>query len=391
MIRLACIGGTGDVYLVCALAPEVAARSHGAPVTVAVPAKYAAIPQMFDQRFEIADEEIRTAEGDEHLKREYDNYIAPGRTFYAHPCFTRNQRLDELTVLPRSPSQADMYRALLGLPADAPLALPRLPVATPIRGDAILLTDAVSWPNTKPRFWHALERDMRAAGWNVRVNSPSWPLVELLARCAFAELVVGPQCGVMSILVAGRFLCRIVMATPAIDAGPWFTVGKRTLHDTLPYAYVTKFDGQDYDVEEHFLTDTNHGAVIRSILAAPRAPRDPRPVESITMPLTPGDFLDRLAVLTVKMDRFPPERRALVEREYRRYALAAPPGFVDSVEFRRLLDVHYTAFDFLERTAPDPDTDHGVAFRLNRTRTIIKNEVDVARRAPYTEVKSYYR
>ena len=389
MIRLVSIGGTGDAYLVSALVPEVV-RAYGSAVSVAVPAKYAAIPQMFGQRFELADEEIRVASADERLKREYDNRVAAGLTFFAHPCFTRNQRLDELTILPRSPSQADMYRALMVLPIDAPLTLPQLPDANTVANDAILITDAVSWPNTRPRFWHALERALRAAGWVVRVNNPGWSLAELFARCAAAELVVGPQCGVMSILIAGRFPCRKVLATPSIDGGPWFSVGRRTLRETLPYAYAAKFDGNDYDVEEHVVTDDNHAGIISAIVAAPRGPRDPRPLASVAMPLSPGDFLDRLAVLMVKRDRLGP---GIVDRELARYAAARPAEW--DVMLRKMVDLHFTTFDHLESVVPkalaDTGRDDHAAACLNLTRIEMRRAVDEATRGPYREVKSYHR
>lgn len=389
MIRLVSIGGTGDAYLVCALAPEVA-RVHGSKVVVAVPAKYAAIPQMFGQRFELADEEVRIAGADERLKHEYDNRVGDGLTFFAHPCFTRNQRLDDLTVLPRSPSQADMYRALLGLQVGTPLALPRLPDTSPVVNDAILIPDAVSWPNTRPRFWHELEHEMRAVGWVVRVNDPGWPLSELLARCAAAELVVGPQCGVMSILIAARFPCRKVLATPSIDEGPWFNVGHNLLKSTLPYAYASKFDGNDYDIDEHVVTDANYHEIISTILASPRGLRDTRPLTSIEVHLSPGDFLDRLAVLMVKRDRLGP---ASVGRELARYAAARPSEW--DAMLRKMVDLHFTTFDHLEKSVPsalaDSRRDDHAAACLNQTRVEMKRQVDDALRGPYREVKSYHR
>jgi hypothetical protein len=334
-------------------------------------------------------DEIRDVERDGTLHREYENTLGPGRVFYAHPCFTRSGvRIDELTTLPHAISQADMYRALLGLPLDAPLALPRLPTPEPRPNTAVLLTEAVSWPNDQPAFWTALAGALRVGGWSVEIPGSSPSLESLLLLAASAEMVVGPQCGVMSILVAAEFPCRKVLATPSIDEGSGFLVGRTLLKKTYPYAYVTKFTGQDYDVEEYRVRAETHGEIIASILVAPRTPRDPRPVTTVEMPLTPGDFLDRLAVLTVKVRR----GLLLASREANRYAEALPEEWLRLLA--SLVDLHETTFDRLATDVPDAlenkwRDDH-VAVTLNRQRVELKRAIDDELRAPYREVKDYY-
>lgn len=279
MIRILSLGGTGDAYLVSALARAVMVK-YTSPVRIALRSRYTYIPASFGMEYEVADDEVAAAENNTDLQRDYDNQVAPDRTFYAHPCFTRSGvRIDELSTLPGVLSQAHLYRALLGLSLDEPLSLPSVPAVETKPNSALLIPQAVSWPNDQPKFWRALERALRANGWDVRVNDPAVPLVDLFMQAAGAEMVAGPQCGVMSILVSGRFPCRKVFCTPSIDGTPGFFVGKRVLNQTYPYGYVTKFDGLQYNVEEYRLTSGNHAEVIQAILTAPRTPRDPAPVQ----------------------------------------------------------------------------------------------------------------
>ncbi len=389
MIRLVSLGGTGDAYLVSALAAHVRAK-HGDDVTIVLKEVQAAIPGMFGLPYDPRPvNEIRDLERDGALHSDYDNQLGPNRIFYAHPCFTRSGvRIDELTTLPHSLSQADMYRALLNLPLDAPLALPTIPTLEPRPNTAVLITEAVSWPNDQPAFWQSLESALRDGGWSVEVPGTSPSLASLFELASAAEMVVGPQCGVMSILCAAEFPCRKVIATPSIDEGPGFLVGRTWLRRTYPYAYVRKFSGEDYDVEEYRIRAETHGEIISTILAAPRTSRDPRPVTTVEMPLTPGDFLDRLAVLTVKVRR----GLLLANREANRYAEAFPEKWLRLLA--PLVDLHETTFDRLAVDVPDalanPDRDDHDAVTLNRQRVELKRRIDDELRAPYREVKNYF-
>ena len=390
MIRLICLGGTGDAYLVCALAGAVRER-HGDEVMIVLKETQVAIPEMFGLPHDARPvEEIRAAEHDHESHRAYENHLGPNRNFYAHPCFANSGvRIDDLTVLPGPISQADMYRSLLGLPIDAPLAIPAAPRPSRSLGLALLIPTAVSWPNDQPAFWEHLKDALRGGGWSVEVNEPfSSPLGDLLTLAASAEMVVGPQCGVMSILVAAEFPCRKVICTPSIDDGPGFPVGTRRLRRTYPYAYVTKFTGQDYDVEEYRITGTNHAVVVSTILAAPRAPRDPRPVTTIAVPLSPGEVVDRAAVLAAKAARGSPG----LDRELRRYLELLPAG--TDRHFAALVDLHLATYDALARSVPlalaNPTRDDHEAVTLNRRRVELRRAIDAELRAPYSEVKDYY-
>lgn len=402
MIHLVTIGGTGDVYMVCALLDAFKREHKREDVEIVLPEKYATIAAMFGVPHAVNDALVKQAEGSVEMQRTYENVlIAPETTFYVHPCFLRSEiRVDKLTTKPDA-SQADMYRMILRVPLDAPLTIPtRLPAPPKQRYSVLLIPEAVSWPNTQPAFWGALGQSLRAAGRAVVMNNPAWSLAQLFEACAAADWVVGPQCGVMSILCTGQFPCRKTLASPALDRlnkKLWF------LSDTtFPYAYVTKFSNVDYDVDEFEITDDNHAEIVDAIVTGANAlrlrePHDPRPVVTIQAPISPGDFLDRLAVLTVKRKRFTGARRASIEREYRRFEAIRsitplPPETGE--HFSQLVAIHEQTFALLETLVPaalaGEPTEHDLAVRLNKDRIAVKGRIDAACRAPYTEAKSYY-
>ena len=175
--------------------------------------------------------------------------------------------------------------------------------------------------------------------------------------------------------------------------------------ETFPYAYVRAFAGFDFDVEEYKITDSNHGELISMIVNGANAlqlyPHDPAPTCSIMMSLSPGDFLDRLAVLTVKYSRFAGNKRAAMEREYQRHIEArnrARLPFECDDLFQQLVNLHAANFDVLERMVPSALDDgmisledHVAAVKSNKARIDLKRKIDGICRAPYSEVKSYHR
>lgn len=401
MIRIVALGGTGDVYLLSALF-EAFQRQHNREATLVIREKYRCIAEFFGPaiRYVYGDDEIDRAEQDVTFQRDYDNVFAEGRDFFAHPSFFRTpMRVDHLTTKP-DVSQADMYKIILRLPPNVPLALPcNLPAEPMVPNRVIIVPEARSWPNLHPDFWEELCRKLPYAGWNVQSNLHSgWTLHELFVKCATAEWVIGPQCGVMSILVTGRFRCRKTLATSDVD-GRWLFSQR-----SFPYAAVTKFSNADYDVEEFKIGDASIRDLVDVIVNGANARRlwahDPAPVTTVTMPLTPGDFLDRFAVLTVKRSRFDAGRRAAIEREFQRHCEASLDiiGLPGARElFDKLVDVHARAFDVLETAVPQVLADelmgieaHIEAIKLNRERVRLKQEIDAALHAGGSEVKSYY-
>jgi hypothetical protein len=408
MIRLVVLGGTGDAYLICALVAAFREHHHRDDVEVVLRTKLSAVGGLFpDVRCVIDDVLVTHAEENQAFQRSHDNQLLASDTFYAHPCFARSGvRVDQLTAKEHI-SQADMYRAMLRLPPAAPLTLPRVPRGKRVPNTVLMLTESTSWPNTQPTFWPVLADALRDSDRHVIFNVPSWSLAKLFETCAEAEWVIGPQCGVMSILVTGQFPCMKTLATPSTDkyVSPnenWWATR------TYPYGYVTKFAGEDHAVEEFKITDDNHFDVVSAIAAGMNARRpawkhSPEPVTTISMPLTPGDFLDRLAVLAVKRARLDREQRAGVEREYQRYVeararLRLPRVAEDAYD--DLVRLHEGTFDLLEVIVPaalkangaisDDVRLHVKAIKLNKTRVELKRIIDQACHAPYTEVKSYH-
>lgn len=403
MIRLVTIGGTGDAYMLCALLEAFKKQHSRKDVLIVGKARYAPIADLFGAVYVGDDELVQRAESDHGMQRTYENVllseVAP---FFVHPCFLRSEiRVDKLTTKPDA-SQADMYRMILRVPLDAPLLIPtRLPPVTMVTDTVLLIPDAISWPNTQPAFWAMLAEELRKIGREVALNDPGWSLGELFEHCARSEWVIGPQCGVMSILCTGRFPCRKTLASPILnDANKKLAFLSPS---TFPYAFVTKFSNADYDVEEFEIRDENHAEIAAAIAHGANALRlrahDPRPVITINAPLSPGDFLDRLAVLDVKRHRFNGTHRAAIEREYRRFAairsITPLPPEVDG-HYAQLVAIHGATFDLLETLVPAAlaagagVAEHDAAVRLNKDRVEIKWAIDAACRAPYAEVKSYY-
>lgn len=403
MIKLVVLGGTGDVYLVCALV-DAFRKHHGrTDVAVVTRPKFSAVCDLFPGVPALMDEAlVYRGENDLDLQRSYDNRLdAPDGVFYTHPCFERSRvRVDHLTTKP-DVSQADMYRMLLRVPPEAPLSKPRVP-QPPVKPNTVfLIPDAVSWPNTQEQFWLMLTERLVRAGREVIVNDKRWPMGELFHRLAAAEWVIGPQCGVMSILCTGGFPCRKTLATPSVDdeRAPGFLAPQ-----TYPYAYVTKFANEDYDVEEFKITIQNRLEMVEAIATGANAqrlrPHMTGPVTTVQVLIAPGDALDRLAVLAVKRHRFGPVRRASIEREYQRMLEATRTLRLNSRLdglYHRLIEHHEAAFDILERAVPavmlDDEMsveDHVAMIKLNRKRVDLRREIDAATASPFTEVKSYY-
>lgn len=390
MIRLVALHGTGDAYLVCALARSFE-RYRQRPVTIVVKPEHAAIPEMFGLPHEI-DEGVRSYE-DPNRAAMTENLVS-GARYFVHPSFvgTYGIHVEQLTAKP-SVTQADMYRALMHLPPDAPLEAPALDFGEPT-DEVLILPEARSWPNCQPGFWPELSSALTAAGHKVTVNDATWSLRELLQRCASARMVIGPQCGVMAILCAARFPCRKVLITPRLDA-PWWHLPAGS---PFPYAYTRSFLGETYDVDEYELTDRNHletiGAVIVG-LGHRAGSHDPAPVALIDAPMSPGDFVDRLAILAVKSaDRACYRDFLRYRRIYESWSLEVEVGDL----YRELQVVHQETYDLFEEMVPAalgqnelPLASHVEAMRLNRERTRLRNEIDRRLRGASTERKTYYR
>lgn len=399
--KLVVLGGTGDAYLICALAQVYRDNHHREPEIV-VRQRLSAVCDLFPGLVYSIDEDlVNKGERERDYQTQHQNTPFTDQPYYTHPCFVRSPtKVDALTAHPDA-SQADMYRMMLHLPPDAPLTLPTIPQVVPQARSIVVITESTSWPNTQPAFWAGLIRVLLGNNkWNIFINvMEHCTLTGLFEACASAEFVIGPQCGVMSILTTGRFPCRKIFCTPSVDDNfrPDFWA-----RQTYPYGYVTKFAGEDYEVDEYKIEDGNHQELINTILYRMNTLQgqlDPNPVTSVTMPLTPGDFLDRYAVLAIKGDKqvLTDPRELLRYKEQYRLLMRRVPEAVQQ-HFESLLALHAETYNVLQELVPaslESDSTelaqaHSIVIRLNKRRVQIKQEIDRVCHAPYTEVKTYW-
>ena len=256
MIRLAALYGVGDAYLVCSLARAFETH-HGLRPIVVLKSAQAVVAKLFGLDAETNDLLVTRAESDQQLQRVYENIFHDGALLYVHPHFVRSgARIDQLTVKPRV-SQADMYRALLRLPPEVPMERPRWwPAAR--AADVLLITESRSWPSLPATFWPALERRLRDAGRRPVANDPTRPLEELLGLSAGAAWVIGPQCGVMSILCESGLACQKTLAIRKLGPDCRYLFG---LAETMPYGHVSTFAGNDHDVRHVIVGSDVEGAI----------------------------------------------------------------------------------------------------------------------------------
>jgi hypothetical protein len=398
MQSIVVLGGLGDVYLVAALYESFCYHHRTREVELVIKSGHQAVVDLFPgTRYRVNDQVTFGTEANPDFQRTHENRLGNGNLFFAHPRMERTPL--SICGLPAKPfvCQADLFRMVLGVPLDAPLTVPKVPPPPPAPQEVVVV-EAHTWPNTQPAFHNRLVNMLRVTGWDVWVNDKKLPLRELFERAAAAAWVIGPQCGLMSIFVTGRFPCRKILATPSIDDGK---AREYWAPSTFPYAYVSRFAGEDFDVEEFKIDDDHHSAINLIINCMENLrPHDPRPVTSVMMPLTPSDLLDRLAVLTVKCSKFSGGRLAAVVRETRRYLEAAIPLLNEpgvSVLFALLVDRHRETFEILERAVPEAlgtghmaVADHAAAIRANKDRVVLKHKIDAALRGATVEVKSYY-
>lgn len=403
-IRLVALYGLGDSYLVCALAAGVKAH-YRKPVVVVLKESHLPIAKLFGEDFPVAtvpDAEIKQIEEDPGFWASYDNRIDSGRSFYVHPHFTRTtMRIDHLALKP-TVTHADLFRVILGLPPDAALtpAKPTLSGSS-VGKTALVCRTASSWPNTTSEFWAALEKRLIDDGWRITLDDKSLSIVERLLNCQQAEWVIGPQFGLMAVICAAQFPCRKTFCTPSIDGDGNYP--GLPLKRTFPYAYVTKFMGCDYDIEEYKFNADNFHAVVQAVASSKNALRlgahNPAPVFSIPMDVAPGDFFDRLSILAIKMKRLSPEKAARVSREYYRMLDTAEPifgrhGVSLHDAYGRLMAANaevFSANDLKVIASQNGDVSqshmHADVASLRRMR--IKQEINQLCGSVFDEIKSY--
>jgi hypothetical protein len=368
MIHLVTQHGTGDTYMTLAFAQAVA-RARRDRITVTVKPEHEAIVKMFG--------------------------VEPGgiekagtTTINCHPASFSGD-ISRFAYLDRAPSHADLWRAMLDLPLDEPMVRGQFShTANNVSPEKVfVIKEARSWPNNHPEFWPALIDTLEQSGRLVGVNKPEDSLDTVFTNCSYANWVIGPQCGVMAILCHALFPCRKTICTPDVDGTGWI------VPKTYPYGYVTKFAGEDYDVDEVKITEDVEGAVKRVIDGDGGSGSL---IRDIPVRINYGEFCDRLSILQVKAMNKP--TRAVTREYYRMCEQFAPMVNSKTVGlYDDLLNVNRQAWDVNERLVTDVfsrgnvlSSDFVAVSKLQKKRTELKNQINELF-GSQQEVKSYYK
>ncbi len=176
----------GDTWIVCALA-KAFRETHG-PITMVVKESHAAIAQMYQNDiFKIIAVDGNQIQ-DYCSRTHHFCTFAIDQPFVAHPFWVGDGRLDRMFELFRYPGRgglsfADMFRYMLHLDWDAPLARPVIPKAWRDEADSyaqsigmvpgksvILFPDNNTTEALPTEFWQSLTEHLTKAGWKVFTN-----------------------------------------------------------------------------------------------------------------------------------------------------------------------------------------------------------------------------
>jgi hypothetical protein len=250
MTPLVALYGVGDCYLVCSLA-RTFERHHGKVPLIVVKPSHRFIPEWFGLGYEVNEKMVAAGEaGERGLHQTYDNAIVDGSPVYVHPHFVKTAtRLDQLTIKSRV-SQADMYRALMQLPPDAPMEKPPLVRVAPFEDQVVVIPRSRSWPNIDGPFWDALVSRLRESGKRVATFLPQWSLKELIEVCIASGEIIGPQCGVLSVACEAGFPGHKTICIRELGPDCPYLFG---LTQTMPYGHCSTFAGNDHPNVDHIL------------------------------------------------------------------------------------------------------------------------------------------
>lgn len=376
--------GTGDTYMTLAFAKAVE-RVHGDSVTVTIPPHHGAIAAMFSD-----------------VAVYHDLMPNPGvydKRIVCHPsAVPKRVRIDYLCLLARPLTHADLWRAMLDLPPDEPFRRGSCTHSEVKTGRVLLIPQARSIPNSAPEFWMILEHRLKEQGRDVVVNKGEWSLEKLFRECDEAEWVIGPQCGVMMILCHALFPCRKTIATPSLDDHHYFK-------QTYPYMRTYTFGGETYHDCDEVKIEGDFSVAVDQVLSGACAvlPRvDRGPGSGLSVPMSHGEFFDRLSVLELKYERLPRMERALVQQEYLRLAEAGTRMLRSDALLRVMYDklkhINGLAWDANEvavRAVMSGETSdvgkHYVdAVHLNKERVTVRAKISAHCGSLFGEVKSYY-
>ena len=414
---LACSFGTGDTYLICALWRAFEAQ-HG-PATIVVAEHHAPIAQMFGVRYEVG------------LSRPMAADFQEGTPFVVHPSrMAFGAQIDALTGR-EGFSQADMYRLLLRLSPDAPLAKPQPPgpwqdQSIPKGRSVVLMPHSQSWPPAPPEFWQELAKALLdRTDLDIVLNSGSLqPQGSTRVRSVFPSLemlfslmehcgwVIGPNTGGFACAVSAEIKASKTMVVQRPATIPFEMSPTLKLTQSFPYSHQRKFDGFDYEVDEHELIDRASWAPAIDRIVASRPPIAPKPKRIVRGPMSVGDIVDRITILEIKAERLQSAAdRLAAAREVRELQEAIqeidlPAELVAALKEANirgweLADKMYEDFPFGSDWEPDltKASDWAVAVAglkahrammdANRDRVRARQQIDAASNSLLRELKSY--
>ena len=447
----------GDTYLACALARQFR-RTHVGPgqrLAIVVTAAHLPIAEMFAD----AADEIVIAP-DAHLTQALHHLAShPVAPCFAPDCalFMRPDILDmPVTAFCAidGVSRAHLFAALLRLPFPPALAEPTLHPDWRARAEdtavrlglargrsVVLVPDANTWPTLGDAFWEQLAARLDRLGWMVFTNTAGsngngrrttpfarskavdLPFGAFLPFVEQAGWVIGSACGLMNIVASARLGAKKTVVARSPAPGTTFAIDGLAITTAFPYALQRKFDGQDYDIEYvDARAEQPIEALVEEIAAGRNASFEYRalaqPVARMRLDMPPGDAVDRMTILEVKLERLPEAKRLTILGELAtlRQALVSTYGPLTGelkAAADRLRDLNRGAFDVNEvvyQSFDDPafvdacakaditgiearvmgaitNMLRGVGF--NRERILVKNRINALLNCDWMERRSF--
>lgn len=318
--------GLGDTHLVSALCREFKRHTSADHVLLRCKQGHVELARMFTGA-----DEVEGVDTDEMAclfgRTSHLNQPTPqsGIPFFAHPSIVRVR--PDWCVAHEPMCDAAMYAMILGLPPSSPLELPAISEtsreeATELakRLDiesgktALLVTQANSWVGPSESFWSHLENKLSASEWKVLRNDPAQ--IPLRCMLPFSEIcgwVIGANCGLMQFVVCGQADCKKTIVTQSfMKAGYPLPVSSDR------YRLTRKIDGNTYDIEEYSVREEYYDSVIEMIANGQnaRGPKpNPHPIPRFETSVSPGEIIDRLTILRMKMANLPQDKARMVYRE----------------------------------------------------------------------------
>jgi hypothetical protein len=431
--------GFGDTYLTSALARQFR-RLHcrdGQRLVVVVRETHLPIAQLFaDSADAIHTVPNRVLDRMRALQARIGGAprFRPNRALLAHPRGLAGAPIEQLGLID-GVSRLHLLAVGLRLGVPSEPDLPVIPSAwraaaqreATRRGivpgrSALLVPNAARWPALGDGFWQRLAERLRASGWTAAVLEDDLPIELLLPLAEQAGWLIGGIDDRMNIAVSAQLGCKKTFVAWAPAQGARFNIDGIALAHPYPYALQRGFDGRDYDVEYIEARADQFDAAIDQIARGRNAnfahQSSVQPVSRLRIDVTPGEVIDKMTILEVKLERLPEDKRLTILGELAalQQAIVAAYGPL-SGELKeaadRLRDLNRYAFDAneviyrdmadppFELHAPNPDITgrerrviatitnmlDGVA--SNRDRVLVKNRINTLLNCDWMERRSF--